>query len=173
MNPFDIWALQYLTSIQALHVLRVTPPATATLGASIGHHRRSFILMKNKAGRALWGLPSIEKVTGNNSIASSYDVTFTLSGDEATLSRKDLLLAIWQNDESYLQTKILLNLSRCLLKLADIDSYLSQTSTTTTTTKSNRHHKFRQAAVLGCSIAISICELSQNSVEDSVASLSL
>jgi hypothetical protein len=48
--------------------------------------------------------------------------------------------------------------------------------------KSNRHDKYRQAAVLGCSIAISICDhhhhnnnhalLSQNSAEDLVASSS-
>lgn len=144
------------------------------------------VVVHQKGHCVIAEIDSIENVTGNNSIASSYDVTFTLSGDEATLSRKDLLLAIWQNDELYIQIKILLNLSRCLLKLADIDSYLSQTSTTTsttTTTKSNRHDKFRQAAVLGCSIAISICDhnhdynnhqalLSQNSAENSVASSS-
>jgi tetratricopeptide (TPR) repeat protein len=137
------------------------------------------VVVRQKGHCVIAEIDSIENITGNNSNTLSYDVTFTLSGDDATLSRKDLLLAIWPNDELYLQIKILLNLSRCLLKLADIDSYLSQTSTSTTTAKNNRHDKFRQAAVLGCSIAISICDhhhhhnqalLSQNTASVSASS---
>lgn len=138
------------------------------------------VVIRQKGHCVIAEIDSIDNGTGNNSL--SYDVTFTSSGDDATISRKDILLSVWPNDELYLQTKILLNLSRCLLKLADIDSYLSQTSRTTAKMKSNRHDKFRQAAVLGCSIAISICDhhhhnnnhalLSQNSAEYLVASSS-
>lgn len=138
------------------------------------------VVIRQKGHCVIAEIDSIDNGTGNNSL--SYDVTFTSSGDDATISRKDILLSVWPNDELYLQIKILLNLSRCLLKLADIDSYLSQTSRTTAKMKSNRHDKFRQAAVLGCSIAISICDhhhhnnnhalLSQNSAEYLVASSS-
>ncbi len=52
----------------------------------------------------------------------SYNVTYSSDQVDATLSQKEILLAVWTRDVSNLQIKILLNLSSCLLKLADIDS---------------------------------------------------
>lgn len=100
----------------------------------------------------------IEENDGN----ITYDVTL-LSGDEATVNRKDILLAVWSKDDTFKQIKILLNLSRCLLKLADTDttrgnsSCVGETSSSSTTIKT-RQEKYRLRAVLGSSLALTLCE---------------
>ena len=75
------------------------------------------------------------------------DVTIVGSGDEKTVdASKDILLCLLDNDaEERLQERILLNLSRCLLQLADIDGSANNTRAT----------KYRKAAVLGCTLALS------------------
>lgn len=94
----------------------------------------------------------------------TFDVTFQ-SGDEANITRQEIIMALWTPDISYLQPKILLNLSRCLLKLADFDSTRANSLG-----KSSRQDKFRQSAVLGSSAAITICEY--HSIEASIESKS-
>ncbi|KAL9186593.1 hypothetical protein ACHAXT_005831 [Thalassiosira profunda] len=77
---------------------------------------------------------------------AQYDVTF-ITGEEGTISQKeDVLLALWSKDDAFLQPRILMNLARCLLKLGDVDA------------KTERRAKYRLAAVLGCSIALTLCE---------------
>lgn len=91
---------------------------------------------------------------------SQYDVTY-LSGEEATIHQKEILLAVWTNDVSFLQTKVLLNLSRCLLKLAEVDATRGNASCAgerRPSSKNSRQERYRLAGVLGCSIAISLCE---------------
>lgn len=85
----------------------------------------------------------------------SYDVTFQSGGDEANISRKEIIMALWKLDALLLQIKTLLNLSRCLLKLADFFTFCDLG-------KTYRQDKFRQSAVLGCSAAIAICEYHSN-----------
>ena len=74
------------------------------------------------------------------------DVTIVDSGDEKTVdASKDILLCLLENDEDRLQERILLNMSRCLIQLADIDG----------STNNTRATKYRKAAVLGCTLALS------------------
>ena len=76
------------------------------------------------------------------------DVTIVGSGDEKTVdASKDVLLCILDDDDERLQERILLNLSRCLLQLAEIGGSANNTHAT----------KYRKAAVLGCTLALS-CE---------------
>ena len=74
------------------------------------------------------------------------DVTIVGSGDEKTVdASKDILLCLLDNDAGErLQERILLNLSRCLLQLADIDGSANVVRAT----------KYRKAAVLGCTLAL-------------------
>ena len=121
--------------------------------------------------------------SGNCSNAT-YDVTYILSdgeqGEEGTISQREIIMAIWSNDNyhstsdekptQFLQIRILLNLSRCLLRLADIDhargngscfgdSILSSSASIGNKKKnSDRREKYRLAAVLGSSVAITLCE---------------
>jgi hypothetical protein len=114
----------------------------------------------NRKGHCVIAEVDFIESDGENNI--SYDVTYNTSGqDDATISRKEILLAVWTKDESYLQIKILLNLSRCLLKLSDIDSTRGNSSRVGETMSSancSRQDGYRHATVLGCSIAISICD---------------
>ena len=96
-------------------------------------------IVVNRKGHCV--IAEVDCVEDNN----SYDVIFISDNEETTIAQKEILLAVWIKDVMYVQVKILLNLSRCLLKLADVDS-------------NNRGKSYRQAAVLGCSIAITLCE---------------
>lgn len=100
---------------------------------------------------------------------SQCDVTFILpNGDteEDVIPSTDILMTVWEQDnarrgqrdkpkEKFLQPRILLNLCRCLLNLADVN---------TDALTSDREHqtKYRKSAVLGSSIAITLCDYYNN-----------
>jgi hypothetical protein len=91
-----------------------------------------------------------------------YDVTFD-SGEDATISQKEVIIAVWADDTSCMQVKILLNMSRCLLKLADIDTTRGNASRvgekrSSSSSLKSRQERYRLAAVLGCSVAITLCD---------------
>jgi len=74
------------------------------------------------------------------------DITFVDSGEEKTVhASTDVLLCLMEDDDDRIQERILLNLSRCLLQLADIDGSADHVRAT----------KYRKAAVLGCTLALS------------------
>lgn len=106
-------------------------------------------------------IAEVDCVDSDEAGNSQYDLTY-LSGEEATVSEKSILLAVWTEDVLSLQTKILLNLSRCLLKLADVDSTRGNASCVGekigASAASSRRERYRQSAVLGCSIAMALCE---------------
>ena len=93
-------------------------------------------IVVNKEGHAV--IAEVDYVEEGN-----YDITLP-SGDESTITQKDVLLVVWLKDCAFLQVKILLNLCRCLLKLADIDT--------------RAHAIWAKQAVKGCSIALTLCE---------------
>ena len=115
------------------------------------------VVVRRKGTAVMAEVDFIENDGGNNIL---YDVTFLSGQDDATISRKEILLAVWKKDESNLQIKILLNLSRCLLKLADISTRgnSSRVGENMPSANCSRQNEYRQATVLGCSIAISICD---------------
>lgn len=91
-----------------------------------------------------------------------YDVTFTCQNgeeEEATIAPKDILCSVWcKDDDTYLQPRCLLNLSRCLVKLAEFDTTRGNVGCVGQTKHATRQEKYRSAAVLGCSITITLCE---------------
>lgn len=116
------------------------------------------VVVRRKGHCVIAEVDFIENDGGND---KSYDVTFPSGQEDATIFQKEILLAVWTNDLSNLQVKILLNLSRCLLKLSDIDLTRGNSSCVgeaMSSAKCSRQDRYRQAAVLGCSIAISICD---------------
>ena len=93
--------------------------------------------------------------------ADQYDVTFTSQDgeeEETTIPLKDILCSIWCKDETFLQPRCLLNLSRCLVKLAEIDSTSGNVGCAGQRKRTTRQEKYRSSAVLGCSITITLCE---------------
>ncbi len=96
-----------------------------------------------------------------------YDVTFVSQEgkeEEATIPQKDILCSIWFKDEAYLQPRCLLNLSRCLVKLAEIDPTSGNVGCSGQSKRATRQEKYRSSAVLGCSITISLCEYLKKSM---------
>jgi len=80
------------------------------------------------------------------------DISFLESGEEATFPKSKILLAVDDGDSDSLQERILLNLTRCLLQLAE-----------TTSTKNRRPLYFR-SAVLGCTLALALSDLHSKNV---------
>lgn len=109
------------------------------------------------------------------------DVTFITPNremEEDTISSKDILISLWDQDmvvrrgkrdkqtENFLQPRILLNLCRCLLHLAEVDTIHSDTGH-----QERRRMKYKKYAVLGSSIAITICEYYNNRSNSESSSL--
>ena len=90
--------------------------------------------------------------------SDQYDVTFTGDEEEATISQKDILCSVWSDDSESLQPRCLLNLSRCLVKLAEIDKTNGNVRCVGVTKQATRQERYRSSAVLGCSITITLCE---------------
>lgn len=121
------------------------------------------LVVKHKGHSMIAEVDCIEN-EGKN---TRYDITYT-SGEEATISQKEILLAIWAQDLSFIQPRILLNLSRCLLKLAIADAGTSGNANCVG--EKNRQERYRLAAVKGCTIAITLCEYhALNNSDDSTA----
>jgi len=115
------------------------------------------LVVKKKGHSVIAEVDCVENDEKNN---PQYDVTF-LSGEEATISQKEILLAVWAKDVTFLQPRILLNLSRCLLKLANVDTTRGNASCVgenMSSAKNSRQERYRLAAVRGVSIAMSLCE---------------
>jgi hypothetical protein len=74
----------------------------------------------------------------------SLDVTLVESGEE-TITHSQILLCLLEPDTEKCQERILLNLARCLLQLADLDHPTSES-----------RPKYLKAAVLACTLALTV-----------------
>jgi len=96
----------------------------------------------------------------------SIDVTYVVDGTEGTVGETGVLLGVWEGprgDETRdgsdrLQEKILLNLARCCLYLAEIDTRHGRSSI--------RSSRYRRSAILATSLAIACAEF----IDDSAGS---
>ena len=75
----------------------------------------------------------------------SLDVTLVESEEESTITHSQILLCLLEPDAEKCQERILLNLARCLLQLADLDNATSES-----------RPKYLKAAVLACTLALTI-----------------
>ena len=85
-----------------------------------------------------------------------------LSGEEKTIHERDVMLGVWEEDGEMMQVKILLNLSRCLLKLAQVDRTAGTVSCVNANERKlkqhNRQEYYKLASIRGCTAAISLCD---------------
>jgi hypothetical protein len=77
----------------------------------------------------------------------SMDVTSVETGEERTVQEKDVLLWVQEPDPNHLQERILLNLTRCLLQLAEVTSLPQQ-----------HRPLYLRSAVLGCTLVLALAE---------------
>ena len=68
------------------------------------------------------GFPRIAEVDCSDEDDGTIDVTLVHNGDEATVPESSILLGLLEPDLDLLQERILLNLARCMLQLADLDA---------------------------------------------------
>jgi hypothetical protein len=122
---------------------------TPTIGASI--------LVKTKAG-----FIQVAEVDCLNEEDESMDITWVTaqSGEEeeACIPQSRTLLTVLEPDHvEHLQERILLNLTRALLQLAQSSSSSTTTTTTTTVSSSSRHGvAYAKAAVVASSLALAL-----------------
>ena len=80
------------------------------------------------------------------------DVTLVSNGEERTVKKSAVLLSIMERDDDLLQERILLNLTRCMLQLSELDVV-------------NRP-KYLKSAILSTTIAIAISSFRQQQDDD-------
>ena len=80
------------------------------------------------------------------------DVTLVSNGEERTVKKSAVLLSIMERDDDLLQERILLNLTRCMLQLSELDVV-------------NRP-KYLKSAILSTTIAITISSFRQQQQDD-------
>ncbi|KAL3802087.1 hypothetical protein HJC23_010843 [Cyclotella cryptica] len=135
--------------------------------SSSRYHVGSTLVVRRKGHCVIAELDCIE--TEEEEDDSRYDVTYVLpvwdillvvGGDPEEGKRRgkrDKTSA-----EKFVQPRILLNLCRCLLRLAEIDADASSSSSSSSSFTNNHRISYRKAAVLGASIAITLCEYHSN-----------
>lgn len=67
------------------------------------------------------GFPRIAEVDCIDDDDGTIDVTLVHNGDEKAVKQSTILLGILEDDSTFLQERILLNLARCMLQLSDLD----------------------------------------------------
>ncbi len=147
------------------------------------HYEAALSLISSKSNVTIGGTcivrrkgdAIIAEVDCIDSDSNQYDVTFVSQNgeeeEEATISDKDILLSVCTDETTYLQPRCLLNLSRCLIKLAEYDNTRGNVGCVGQTKHSTRQEKYRSAAVLGCSITITLCEYLKENVTSADKSL--
>ncbi|CAJ1945902.1 unnamed protein product [Cylindrotheca closterium] len=116
----------------------------------------SSIILKTKGGYLkVAEIDCVEK--GDIAGSFSLDVAFVESGEEMEVSNSTVVLGILMKDgEARLQERILLNLSRCLHQLADID-------------EPKHRSAYLKGAILACSLAMVLAEFHGGAEDDNEA----
>lgn len=120
--------------------------------AAVGYYEHALHLSSklSEGSSVLIKVKGYIKVAEVDCIESrTVDVTLLEAGDEMTLNRNDVLMTILEPDSDRMQERILLNLGRCLLQLAD-------------TTTLTRRPRYLKSAVLAASMALSLAEFVKN-----------
>ena len=127
----------------------------AALAATSSLDLGGTVIINDGTGRAV--LAEVDCIDEEDTKCTA-DVTIVSGGEEKTVdAAKEILLCLLENDkEERLQERILLNLSRCLLQLASADG----------STDAVRATKYRKAAILGCTLALSCASYARKSSDN-------
>jgi hypothetical protein len=87
----------------------------------------------------------------------SLDVTLVESGEESTITHSQILLCLLEPDAEKWQERILLNLARCLLQVADLDHASSES-----------RPKYLKAAVLATTLALTVISFANDDDEQEI-----
>ena len=101
------------------------------------------------------GFPRMAEVDCCDDDDGTIDVTLVYNGDERTVKQSQVLLGLLERDHDALQERILLNLARCTLQLADLDA-------------TNRP-KYLKSAILATTLAVALAEFWQEPHDGSLS----
>jgi tetratricopeptide (TPR) repeat protein len=124
------------------HLMRLADPSAALLFYEMALRLSSTLQIGSSVLVKESGYIKIADVDCIDGI--SVDLSFPENGRETTITRKEILLCILEDDNEKFQERILLNVSRCLLQLAEITKIY------------DRKSSYFRSAVLGSSLAIAI-----------------
>jgi tetratricopeptide (TPR) repeat protein len=113
--------------------LSLSSSHSSTTGSQVG----STVIVKKD------GFAQIAEVDCVNE--TDLDITYVANGDEATIRESEILLTVMNPDLQRIQERILLNVSRCLLQLAEVDK-----------TDLDRPSRYRSSAVLASTLALTL-----------------
>ena len=85
------------------------------------------------------------------------DLTLPKSGEERIVPKKEIKLCVLEGDDQHLQERVLLNLARCLLQLAETSNSLT------------RRAAYLRSAYLACTLSLSVDSM-RESTDDTVSS---
>ncbi len=100
------------------------------------------------------GFPRIAEVDCCDDDDNTIDIALVHNGDERTIPLSQVLLGLLENDPESFQERILLNLARCTMQLADLDA-------------TNRP-KYLKSAVLATTLVVAIAEFRQEEADESL-----
>ena len=123
-------------------LLKLGDPSAAIPYYEAGLSKSHCIEIGGSCILAVQGFPQVAEIDCIDD--DSVDVELVASGEERSVKPSQILIAILQDDPEQLQERILLNLSRCLLQVAELSP----------ATRPN----YLKAAVLACSLVISIAQ---------------
>eukprot|EP00978_Attheya_sp_CCMP212_P025433 scaffold81762_cov46-Attheya_sp.AAC.4 len=107
------------------------------------------------------GRPLLAELDYIDSSTAALDVMICADSSECTVSRKDVLMCLMESDDDRLNERVLLNLSRCLLQLANMED---------ASANMRASEAYRKSAVLGCTLAICCALHYKSSNEDDSSS---
>ncbi|KAL3925494.1 MAG: hypothetical protein SGARI_005832, partial [Bacillariaceae sp.] len=130
-------------------LLRLGDASSAASYYERGLHESNVISIGSTVVVSAGGFPRLAEVDCIEEEDGNVDIALVESGEEKTVKKSAILLGIKEMDPEQLQERMLLNLSRCMLQLSDLDSFANKS-------------KYLKAAILATSLVITI-SCSQNS----------
>jgi hypothetical protein len=138
-------------------LLRLGDPSSAIPYYEMALNASNVISIGSSVICSIQGYPKVAEVDCVED--DTVDIVYVETGEEATIPQSDILIAVLEGDsEDHSQERILLNLARCLLQHAEIDS--------------PHRSKYLKSAVLACTLVLSIASFHGESSSDGVATTS-
>lgn len=121
-------------------LLRLGDPSSAIPYYEKASEESSTISIGSSVICSVAGYPKVAEVDCVDD--DTVDLVYLESGEEATIPRSGILIAILEESTDHLQERILLNLARCLLQHSDVDA--------------SHRPNYLKAAVLACTLVLSM-----------------
>ena len=131
-------------------LLRLGDPSSAVPYYEIALSKSSHISIGSTAIIQVKGFTKLAEVDCVDDDESTVDMMVVETGEEMTIPKSHVLLAVLEPDPDSLQPRILLNLARCMIQLSEYDI------------ATVNRPKYLKSAVLACSLVITLSSSDDN-----------